>query len=169
MILIINTSSDKKISSRMASLEVPGQETVVFDCSELKISHCIGCNHCWLRTPGECSIKDDYTKIMKELVRADQMWVITDTALGFMDHKGKNVFDRIIPILDMYLHFRGDQMRHVMRYDQRTDIGLIVTGECDMNYLDRWSKRAALNIDSKSLGVYKTDKLKEAVSCMAKL
>ncbi len=168
MVLIINTTSDKNVTAAMGSVIDPDVETVVFECSELKISHCIGCNYCWLKTPGECSIKDDYEKIVKEIIRADQMWVISDTALGFIDHKGKNIFDRILPILEMYLKFKGDQMRHVMRYDKRTDLGLIVTGECDMSYLDRWSRRAALNIDSDSLGVYTADQLKEACACMVR-
>lgn len=165
MVLIVNTTSDKSITESIRAL-VPDIEAEYYECSELKISHCIGCNHCWLKTPGECSIKDDYEKILKRMIKADQMWVISDTALGFIDHKGKNFFDRILPILQMYLYFVGDQMRHIPRYDKRTDIGLIVKGECDRKYLERWNGRTTLNIGSNSLGVYSTDELKEAVSCM---
>lgn len=167
MVLIVNTTSDTGITSAIRDLTGDSKDIDIVECKDLKISHCIGCNHCWLKTPGECSIKDDYEKVLKELLRADQMWVISDTALGFIDHKGKNIFDRILPILEMYLKFKGDQMRHVMRYDKRTDIGLIVTGECDMTYLDRWCKRATRNVDSASLGVYRADQLEEVCSCMA--
>ena len=66
----------------------------------------------------------------------------------------------------MYLKFLGDQMRHVPRYDQRTDIGIIYLGDAEKDFLERWTKRAALNFESRSLGVYGRDEVKEAVSCM---
>lgn len=167
MILIVNTTSDttvtKEIRERAALI---GFEPEVIEASGLHISHCIGCNYCWLKTPGVCSVKDDYEIILKKIIHADQLWVVSDTTLGFLDHKGKNIFDRILPIATMYLKFGGDQMRHVPRYDKRTDIGIIYRGEPDKEYLQRWSERAALNFESRSLGVYGTDKLKEAVSCM---
>lgn len=167
MILIVNTTSDTSITEEIKR-QASGQslEMEVIEAAGLNISHCIGCNYCWLKTPGECSIKDDYEIILKKIIHAHQLWVISDTALGFLDHKGKNIFDRILPIATMYLKFNGDQMRHVPRYDKRTDIGIIYRGEPDREYLHRWSERAALNFESKSLGVYGTDKIKEAVSCM---
>ena len=119
-----------------------------------------------LKTPGECSIKDDYEILIKKMIHADQIWVISDTALGFLDHKGKNIFDRILPLATMYLKFKGDQMRHVARYKKRSDFGIIYKGEPEVEYLKRWNERAALNFETKSLGVYSTDEIKEAVSCM---
>lgn len=167
MILIVNTTSDTGITEELEKqLGERAGDAQIIECSTLKIGSCIGCNYCWLKTPGECTVKDDYETILKSFIKADQLWVITDTALGFMDHKGKNVFDRILPVCTMYLKFVGNQMRHVPRYDHSADIGLIVTGEADMDYLNRWNKRAALNLGSKSLGVYKKEELKEAASCM---
>ena len=167
MILIVNTTADRSVTSELASaLRGKGGAFEVLEMSEKKISHCIGCNYCWLKTPGVCSIKDDYEEILKKMVHADQLWVISDTALGFLDHKGKNIFDRILPIATMYLKFRGDQMRHVPRYRGKTDFGLIITGEADKEYLKRWLSRVALNLGSKSLGVFEIDELKEAVACM---
>ena len=167
MILIVNTTSDTSVTEEIKKLAAAGGfELEVIEAFGLNISHCIGCNHCWLKTPGECSIKDDYEIIIKKIIHADQLWVISDTALGFLDHKGKNIFDRILPIATMYLKFVKGQMRHVPRYRQRTDIGIIYRGEGDREYLERWSKRAALNFDSRSLGVFGENEVKEAVSCM---
>ncbi len=47
------------------------------------------------------------------------MWVIPDTALGFINHKGKNIYDRLMPIVTMNLEFRDKLMRHIMRYLRR--------------------------------------------------
>ena len=168
MVLIVNTTEDKGITSKLRQYAIDkGIEADIVEASDMKISHCIGCNHCWLDTPGECSVKDDYEVIIRKLLKADQMWVISNTALGFIDHKGKNVYDRILPILTMNLKFIKGQMRHIRRYDNRVDMGLIVTGECDKEYLRRWNKRVALNVDSRALGVYDAEDTEEYVACMA--
>ncbi|MEE3459801.1 MAG: flavodoxin family protein [Candidatus Faecousia sp.] len=167
MILIVNTTTDasvtddlkKCLAGRTANLEI-------IEAGSLKISHCIGCNYCWLKTPGECSVKDDFEVILKKIIHADQLWVISDTALGFIDHKGKNVYDRMLPILTMYLKFYKGQLRHVPRYEKLPDVGLICLGSVEKAYLKRWSERAALNFKRKSLGVFERGEMKEAVSCM---
>ena len=168
MVLIVNTTEDKGITSKLRQYAIDKViEADIVEASDMKISHCIGCNHCWLDTPGECSVKDDYEVIIRKLLKADQMWVISNTALGFIDHKGKNVYDRILPILTMNLKFIKGQMRHIRRYDNRVDMGLIVTGECDKEYLRRWNERVALNVDSRALGVYDAEDTEEYVACMA--
>nr|MCR5048505.1 NAD(P)H-dependent oxidoreductase [Saccharofermentans sp.] len=106
MILIVNTTEDRGITGTLAALlDSQNKEYEVIEASSLEIKPCIGCNFCWLKTPGVCSIKDDYEQILKKIIKADQLWVISDTALGFIDHKGKNIFDRILPIATMYLRF----------------------------------------------------------------
>ena len=168
MVLIVNTTKDigitQELQAHIGNKEIEAQ---IVEAGDMKISHCIGCNYCWLKTPGVCSIKDDYEEILKKIIKADQLWVISDTALGFIDHKGKNIFDRILPIATMYLKFKGDQMRHVARYKKRTDVGLIVTGEADMDYLKKWTVRCALNFESESLGAYSKESIEEAAACMS--
>ena len=167
MILIVNTTSDHSISEEIIRQTGDrGIDTEIIETDSIHIGHCIGCNFCWMKTPGRCAIKDEYEIILKKVIHADQLWVISDTALGFLDHKGKNIFDRILPIATMYLRFEGDQMRHVPRYDKRTDVGIIYKGEPDVDYLKRWNERATLNFESRSLGVFGTEEIKEAVSCM---
>ena len=167
MVLIVNTTTDTSVTGKIREIAAARSIDIdIVEASGLKISHCIGCNFCWLKTPGECSIKDDYEVILKKIIHADQMWVISSTALGFLDHNGKNIYDRILPIATMFLKFKGDQMRHVIRYDNRTDLGIIYKGDADREYLERWNKRAALNFESRSLGVFNTEEVKEAVSCM---
>lgn len=181
MILIVNTTTDRTITENLhAELMKKGfseartdesdgkkKETYeIVEAGERKISPCIGCNYCWLKTPGICSIKDDYEEILKKMIHADQLWVISETALGFLDHKGKNIYDRILPLATMHLHFKGKQMRHYRRYKQKTDFGLIFSGSAEKDYLERWNGRAALNFEAKSLGVFSKDEIKEAVTCM---
>lgn len=136
------------------------------DTTGMHISHCIGCNYCWLKTPGVCAIQDDYEPILKKMSKADQVWLVSDTHFGFVSWQTKNIVDRIMPLATMYLKFKGRQMRHVMRYDHQPDIGIIYIGDGDQAYLERWCQRTALNIGSRSLGVFSESSGKEAVSCM---
>ncbi len=167
MVLIVNTTSDTSISEEVKNYAVnKGIGFEILEAGSMKISPCLGCNFCWLKTPGECAIKDDYEVILKKIIKADQLWVITGTALGFMDHKGKNIFDRILPVCTMFLYFKDKEMRHVLRYDKNPDLGIIISGDADTEYLERWSERAAINIGSRSLGVFGRDEIKEASKCM---
>ncbi len=55
----------------------------IINTSDMKIAHCMGCNQCWLKTPGVCAIKDDYEVIVRKLVDAESLWLVSDTRFGF--------------------------------------------------------------------------------------
>lgn len=166
-ILIINTISNGSTFHELRKLLSDMSNNVEWvDASTLNISHCIGCNYCWLKTPGVCTIKDDYEILLKKMIHSDELWVISETSFGFISPAAKNIFDRIMPLVTMYLQFKDGEMRHIMRYDNKLDVGIIYSGDGDQKYLERWCKRTALNFGSESLGVFSEDKLKEAVPCM---
>ncbi len=169
MVLMIDTTADhlgKDIEEELLRRDKKTVESALIDTAGMHISHCIGCNYCWLKTPGVCAIQDDYAPILRKMSDADQVWLITDTHFGFVTWKTKNIIDRIMPLATMYLQFKDKQMRHVMRYDHQPDIGIIYTGDGDQDYLTWWCQRTALNLGSRSLGVFPESGRKEAVSCM---
>lgn len=167
MVLMIDTTESHVGEAVLNEIEKCNlQEYELIDTTNMKISHCIGCNHCWLKTPGICAIKDDYEYILQKMIVADQIWLIADTKFGFVSYKAKNVIDRILPLATMYLKIKDGQMRHVIRYEHPADFGIIYQGEAENAYLCRWVARIALNFGSKSLGAYEEKQLKEAVACM---
>ena len=158
MVLTIDTTAEhigQEIAEELRRRDKNAVELEVIDTAGMHISHCVGCNYCWLKTPGVCAIHDDY-----------EVWLVSDTHFGFVSWQTKNIVDRIMPLVTMYLKFKDGQMRHVMRYDHQPDLGVIYTGEGDQEYLKRWCQRTALNLGSRSLGVFSADNGKEAVSCM---
>lgn len=167
MILLIDTTKlhiGNDVLREMKKNNVSNYELI--DTTGMNISHCIGCNYCWLKTPGICAIKDDYEQILKKMIAADQIWLIADTKMGFVSYKAKNIIDRVIPMATMYLKIKDGQMRHIMRYEHPADFGVIYHGEAENTYLNHWSDRVALNFGSKSLGAHEVNQLKEAVACM---
>ena len=169
MVLMVDTTT-KHIGKAIAEeLLRSGENSAGFeliDTAGMRISHCVGCNYCWLKTPGVCAIQDDYEPILRKISKADQVWLVSDTHFGFVSWRTKNIVDRIMPLVTMYLKFKDGQMRHVMRYDHQPDIGIIYTGDGDQAYLERWCGRTALNFGSSSLGVFPAENRKEAVLCM---
>lgn len=167
MILLIDTTKEK-LGRRVAE-EIAEKGIVDFDlveAGEMNISHCTGCNFCWLKTPGRCPINDDYEPILKKMKDAEQIWLVSDTSFGFISYKTKNLVDRVMPLVTMNLHMKNGEMRHVMRYKNNADFGIIYTGAGNQSYLERWNERMTLNFSSHSLGVFSADRIKEAVSCM---
>ena len=132
-------------------------EIEIINTAEMKIAQCMGCNMCWLKTPGVCAIKDDYEIILKKLVKAENLWVVADTKFGFVDYRGKRVLDRIVPMLNMYIEIRDGWERHQLRYHP-LNFGVIYKGNGNKELFEEWSMRVARNMAGKSLGVIALDK-----------
>ena len=164
--LILNTLTDGTIARQLQSkLERENVNAEVIDTYGMKISHCIGCNHCFLKTPGVCAIKDDYEQILKKLAHSNRLWLVSDTHFGFINSNGKKVVDRFLPLLNMGLEFREGQMRHILRY-VKLSIGLVYNGDGNQQLLDFWCERASGNLGGHSLGAYSSDKIEEVKICM---
>ena len=169
MVLMLDTTANhigKVIAEELLGSAENAVEFELIDTAGMHISHCVGCNFCWLKTPGICAIQDDYEPILRKISVADQVWLVSDTHFGFVSWQTKNIVDRIMPLVTMYLKFKDGQMRHVMRYDHQPDLGIIYTGDGDQAYLERWCQRTALNLGSRSLGVFSESSRREAMSCM---
>lgn len=65
MVLFIDTSANqqgKPIAER-ASHKNSGKEYEYIATADMNIAHCVGCNFCWLKTPGICVFDDDYKQL----------------------------------------------------------------------------------------------------------
>lgn len=166
MTTIVNTLSDPVIGERLKELLSDKEKEIrLIHTIDMKISHCVGCNHCFLKTPGVCSIKDDYEQILRLLAKSDSLWLISDTKFGFLNYKGKNVMDRILPVLNMGLCFREGEMRHTLRYGA-LNVGLVFQGQGDQELLDFWCKRASSNLGGHSFGAYSINDMEDIVACV---
>ena len=74
MTIVLNTLEEGAVPEQIGTLVKDDMEVV--NTSGMKIAHCMGCNQCWLKTPGVCAIKDDYEGIIKKLVDAEKLWLV---------------------------------------------------------------------------------------------
>ena len=117
-------------------------------------------------TPGVCSLRDGYEELLKAYLEYDVTVFLAGTALNFVDHRMKNVIDRILPLATMYIRIVDGQCRHVPRYEKKLRLGLLYSGTADGAYLNRWMERVALNLGGESLGSYPIAEAKEVLSCI---
>lgn len=167
-LLIINTlqEDDPPAQKAIQYFTAKSSKHKIFQTRDMKIEPCIGCNACWLKTPGRCAIRDDYEQILKAYLTYDATVFITSTAFGFMDYKLKNVIDRILPLATMYTCSSGGQTRHIPRYEKQFRFGLVYSGVADHAYLEHWMERFALNFNGISFGVFPMEKYKEVALCI---
>ena len=127
----------------------------------MNLKGCIGCNHCWLVTPGICTIKDDYEQLLIKFLQAKQVIFLTESKLGFISYKMKDIIDRVLPLATMNLRFKDGQMRHYPRYNKHLKMGLIYKGDGNQEFLDKWFYRVMININGESLGTHDIKKKEE--------
>ena len=156
--LVLNTLESGNRSEQIKALLAGKDENFeIVNTADMKIAHCMGCNMCWLKTPGVCAIRDDYEIILKKLVAAENFWIVADTKFGFVGYRGKRVLDRVVPMLNMYIEFRDGWERHQLRYHP-LNFGVIYKGDGNQELLEEWSMRVARNLAGHSLGVFALDK-----------
>lgn len=154
--LLISTLEKNSTYSNtvIKELDSAGFKSSLISTDGLKISHCIGCNDCWIKTPGLCCIKDDYEKILIKMLLADRVIILTEAKLGFVSSRTKNIIDRILPLATMHLKIQNGQMRHYSRYNKMPDMGLLFIGNAQQDYLKLWLDRVMLNLHGTSLGAF---------------
>lgn len=173
-VLILNTLSenDERVKQFIHSIDEKC-DCMVFHTESMNIHPCVGCNFCWLKTPGICSIKDDYEKILIKILEHDKLILVSDIKNGMVSYKTKNLLDRILPLATMYLKFGKDKlMHHVPRYECNFRIGLLYTDEndkkvADKEFLNYWLDRVANNFEGKSVGAFHMKEMEVAIDAFS--
>ena len=85
-VLVLNTlpECNDEVLELQNQICAQSEGSEVVYTKDMKISHCIGCNYCWLKTPGSCTIKDDYEIVLKKILQHEKIIFITDTKFGFV-------------------------------------------------------------------------------------
>ncbi|WP_197027096.1 flavodoxin family protein [Butyrivibrio sp. MC2021] len=93
------------------------------------ISPCAGCFGCWLKTPGQCVIKDGYDKMGQLIHSADEVVVISRYTYGGFSSFVKNVLDRSIGYILPFFRLVKGEMHHQPRFHEKKPFRFIFRGE----------------------------------------
>ena len=166
LIVSVLPEDDPAAQETVQALKNASPNVQVIHAYEQNFRPCMGCNACWLVTPGICTVKDSYEALLKAYLQYDAVLFLSGTALNFVDHRMKNLIDRLLPLVTMYIRIADGQCRHVPRYDKKFRFGLLYAGSADRAYLTRWMERVMLNFDGESLGAYPIENAGEVFSCI---
>jgi len=112
-------------------------DATVFTCSSMKIENCIGCFACRYKTPGKCIFSDDMAEIIKALVEADSIVLISGIRFGCYTPQMKRVLDRLIPFETPFLRIHRRETHLTPRYPKIRNLTVI-------GYADTLDKEEAI-------------------------
>ncbi len=96
------------------------------DCRVVEAScgrkHCVGCFGCWVKTPGECVIKDDISRNAVDMAKCERLVIISRCVYGSYSPEVKRVLDRSIGYLHPYMVKSKGEMHHKKRYDHSFEL-----------------------------------------------
>jgi multimeric flavodoxin WrbA len=81
------------------------------------IHPCMCCFGCWVKTPGQCVIKDGYDNLGLLHGRASRLIIISRCFYGSYSPFVHNVLDRSVPYLLPYFVTKNGETHHKRRYD----------------------------------------------------
>ncbi len=72
-LVVVNTlpKDDPSVQAAINALTAKAESGEVIHTEDMKILPCVGCNACWLKTPGVCAIRDDQETILRAFLRYD--------------------------------------------------------------------------------------------------
>lgn len=103
------------LSDRQLELPIDKSSTDFINLSELKISNCIGCFGCWIKTPGRCVIRDDAVKVYPKIAASHRVLYISKVKYGSYDTTMKTMLERAIPIQQAFIRLLNGETHHVQR------------------------------------------------------
>ena len=124
-----------------------------FDLTQMELKSCNGCWGCWVKTPGECLIRDDMGQVLKGIIKSDLTLFVAKPVLGYVNGTMKMAMDRTIPLVHPYIKLVQKECHHRKRYVKYPYFGVILEDSGDLDQEDRdiiehLFQRYALNFKS---------------------
>jgi len=146
-----NGNIDPYIDHLVEEMKSAGHDVMAIALRDLKISPCIGCFQCWVKTPGLCSINDDARDITRQFIASEHVILASPLTMGFPSYLLKNAMDRNICIVHPHLEEVDGEVHHKKRYDRYPVISYLLekeasTDEEDIAILKDIFRRQAINM-----------------------
>jgi multimeric flavodoxin WrbA len=91
---------------------------------------CMGCFHCWVKTPGICKINDGLKNIGSLLGNSEEIVLISQNCYGGYSEPVKKIIDRSISTSLPFFTYRSGKMRHRRRYNvERKRLAVFLYGD----------------------------------------
>lgn len=148
------SSFDDYLAQLKSTLEKKGHAVTQIDLRDLKLSYCIGCFGCWVKTPGVCSSSDESCEMRRAVIHSDFTLWAAPLRMGFPSAQLKMALDKSIPLIHPYFVVDHGEAHHRPRYDRYPRLGLLVepeptTDQVDLEIVADVFSRTAINMKSR--------------------
>lgn len=92
-------------------------------------ARCQGCFGCWLKTPGECVLKDSLQEIGAEIGQCDRLAIVSRAFCGGFSPEVKRALDRSNATSLPFFTYRGWRLHHFSRYGKRPSLEIWLYGD----------------------------------------
>jgi multimeric flavodoxin WrbA len=131
-----SSSFDRYLTELKDHLENIGNQVTLLNLREITLQYCVGCFGCWVKTPGECSNKDEADQIHRAVIHSDFTLWAAPLRMGFPSALLKKALDKSIPLIHPYFVVDRGEAHHRPRYDHYPRVGLLMEPESDTDDQD---------------------------------
>jgi hypothetical protein len=133
-------------------LEARGHRFRILALREREVFPCRGCFQCWVKTPGECRIRDGMPEVLRAVIGADLVLHASPLLMGFPSALLRRATERHIPLIHPYLALVEGECHHRARYPRYPLLALLLdpagSDAEDLEIVERAYQRLALNFMS---------------------
>ncbi len=161
-----SSNTNVMVSAFLKGAQAAGAETVNIFLAGKEINHCRGCISCWIKTPGQCVIKDDMAEILASKEGADILVLATPLYYDHISSILKTFMDRMIVTVAPYIQkYKGGECRHLHQDNNASPFRsgelppkLVMISNCGypershFQVISLWVKRLALNMLTEVIG-----------------
>ena len=90
---------------------------------------CMGCFGCWVRSPGQCVLRDRATPLPMLLADARELVLVSRCVYGGLSPEVKGAMDRSIGYVLPFFRLLDGEMHHTMRYGNGLRLHLHLYGD----------------------------------------
>jgi multimeric flavodoxin WrbA len=147
---------DQYVDRLLDGIKSAGHDVQLIILRDKEIKPCTGCFNCWVKTPGNCVIRDEGNELARQYIASDHVILVSPLIMGFLSSLLKNAMDRIIPLVHPHLEDVDGEVHHKKRYDKYPIISFLLEKESftdaeDIAIATGIFQREAINVRS-SLG-----------------
>lgn len=130
-----------------------GHEIQLIPLWNKKISSCLGCFGCWVKTPGVCIVDDEGREVAKRVIQSDLVIAVSSITFGDYSYEFKKALDRMLPNISPFFKKIKGEGHHRPRYKKYPNwlsIGLLSEeNETMADIFRNLVARNAINIQNK--------------------
>jgi len=119
---------------------------------EKKITECVGCFGCWVKTPGICVIPDESREMARSVINSDLLITLSPITFGGYSSELKKAMDRLLPLISPFFMKIKGEIHHQTRYEsypKLLNIGILPEANHEMADIFRnLGERNAINLHS---------------------